>query len=112
MQFKDLLSQLNSKLTNMKLDSYIVCDSKNDLMNLLNSCSRYDKVYSFIDLKALITHDNVNEITAAINDLKLSIFQVKNTLEFNEENINEFSQLIDEQYKKWKVSNNNSNKFK
>jgi len=60
-------------------------------------------LYSFDDFNALITADNIIEVTAAVNDLKLSIFQIKNKGDFTKEKIEVAFKRKKDQFEKNKL---------
>lgn len=60
-------------------------------------------MYSFDDFNALITADNIIEVTAAVNDLKLSIFQIKNKGDFTKEKIEVAFKRKKDQFEKNKL---------
>jgi len=60
-------------------------------------------LYSFDDFNALITVDNIIEVTAAVNDLKLSIFQIKNKGDFTKEKIEVAFKKKKDQFEKEKL---------
>lgn len=88
----------------MKLEVVqLPCKDKDDVGELLNSLTKQDKLYSFDDFNALITVDNIIEVTAAVNDLKLSIFQIKNKGDFTKEKIEVAFKKKKDQFEKEKL---------
>lgn len=95
----------------MKLEVVqLPCKDADDVGELLNSLTKYDKLYSFDDFSALITPDNIIEVTAAVNDLKLSIFQIKNKGDFTKEKIETAFKKKKDQYDKEKQKQASVNK--
>lgn len=78
-------------------------EDADDVCQLLNSLNKQDKLYSFDDFNSLITNENIIEVTAAVNDLKLSIFQIKNKADFTKEKIEVAYKRKKDQFQKDKL---------
>ena len=54
---------------------------------MLVTLPKWTKLYSFVDIDKLIDDTNIVAVASAINDLKLSIFYVRNGADFTSQNI-------------------------